>query len=130
MRVQNLVRCQIFHIHGHSSYDYLGPFGVCWRDTKKKLERLILYVVHLSVFVGHVLQPRETEVWRILITLCDSIHQIEQHLRIFLELLHLYGIRKNHMQVEDKIANLRIRGHTSQNNLTIKYQGSNWKNLK
>lgn len=36
------------------------------------------------------------------------VHQVDQHLRILLMLLHLHSVSKYHVQVEDQVLNLNV----------------------
>lgn len=64
------------------------------------------------MFSSHVLQPGEAEVRGGLVALGDAVHQVQQHLRVLLELLHLHGVRQDHVQVEDQVTHLsNTQGH-------------------
>ena len=58
------------------------------------------------MFSSHVLQPGEAEVWGGLVTLGNAVHQVQQHLRVLLELLHLHCVRQDHVQVEHQVTHL------------------------
>ena len=64
------------------------------------------------MFSSHVLQPGEAEVWGGLVALGDAVHQVQQHLRVLLKLLHLHGVRQDHVQVEHQVTHLfNTQGH-------------------
>ena len=62
--------------------------------------------MYLHMLLSHVCQPRKAKIWRILITLCNAIHKIQQHLWVFLKFLHLHCVREYHVQIEYKIFHL------------------------
>lgn len=62
----------------------------------------------------HALQPRQSKVRRILIAFRNAIHQVDQHLWVFLEFLHLYCIRQDHVKIEHQISHLHT--HVIHNN--------------
>ena len=39
-------------------------------------------------------------------TFGDAVHEIEEHLVVFLELLHFDGVREDHVKIEGHIADL------------------------
>lgn len=61
---------------------------------------------YLTVFGGHGMEPREAKIGGVLVTLGDAVHQIQQHLGVFLELLHLHCVRQDHVEVEHQVLNL------------------------
>jgi len=64
--------------------------------------------MYLNVFASHVLKPGKPEVGGVLIALGNAVHQIQQHLGVLLELLHLHRIREYHVQVTDQLLHLNI----------------------
>lgn len=41
------------------------------------------------------------------------VHEIYQHLRIFLVFLHLHCVRQDHVQIKNKVLNLKARKYGS-----------------
>lgn len=106
-------------------------------QCKKTVQRQIArYSSNLTVLGSHALEPGQPQVGRILITFGDAIHQVNQHLRVFLKLLHLDCIREDHVQVEHQVSHLntcaQVQSDIKQlptNNLHKNYKLSEISNL-
>lgn len=60
----------------------------------------------LHVFLRHVAEPGEPQVGAVLVAARDAVHQVQQHLRVLLELLHLHRVAQDHVQVEHQVLHL------------------------
>lgn len=89
------------------------------------------------MFPCHVLEPREAQIWRVLVAFSNPeiikkkflnfnfilvspslmpprgilvpVHEINEHLGVLLVFLHLHGVSKNHVQIEHKILDLQLQ---------------------
>lgn len=44
------------------------------------------------MFLRHIVEPGEPQVGAVLVAARDAVHQVQQHLRVLLELLHLHSV--------------------------------------
>ena len=76
------------------------------QENNAKMTKQNNTTTDLTVLSSHALQPRQSKVRRILVTFSNAIHQVNEHFRVFLKLLHLNCIGEDHVQIKHQVSHL------------------------